>query len=255
MGRRKIFSLVAGTVFLAALSGTAWAHPAYKASDPPSGSSVSSPPGELWVEFTETIEGGKLEVFDACDAQVDNGDSTENLTSDRLTVSLSASTQGTYRVDWSVLGSDGHPTRGSFTFSVSGGEECAGEEPPPSQDDPREGNQPREREDRQGSDPAPVGAPGTDTGRQGGQGDRPSRADDGTRAGEGREDRTNARRDRTAEAVAAPEDPQESAPTSNPGIWDGIPIGDFLVALGVAAVIGAAGGRIYAGIMGPAPPR
>jgi hypothetical protein len=34
-------------------------------------------------------------------------------------------------------------------------------------------------------------------------------------------------------------------------IWDGIPLGDFAISLVVAALIGAAGGRIYAGIVGP----
>ena len=257
MGSRTLFSLAASAVLFAALSGTALAHPAYKASDPPSGASVSAPPGELWVEFTETIEGGKLEVFDQCGAQVDNGDSTQNLTNDRITVTLSASMQGTYRVDWSVLGSDGHPTRGSFTFSASAGEECPDEEPPPSQGEPRGGTGPGEREGRPGSEQQPIrsgggGAGPREVGREAassGQGNGPR----GPReAGDGR---TEARTGRAGNAVAAPGDPEENPPAPDPGIWDGIPIGDFLVALGVAALIGAAGGRIYAGIMGPAPRR
>lgn len=35
-----------------------------------------------------------------------------------------------------------------------------------------------------------------------------------------------------------------------PSVWEGIPMGAFFVALGLSMVVGAAGGKIYAGIMG-----
>jgi hypothetical protein len=44
---------------------------------------------------------------------------------------------------------------------------------------------------------------------------------------------------------------QEETPAeAEPGIWD-LPWGDFAVALVIAALIGAVGGFVYAGIMGP----
>ena len=257
MGKKALVFLAATALLLGALSGVAWAHPAYKASSPPSGGSVSSPPSEVWVDFTEQIEGGRLEVFDACGDQVDNGDSTQNLTSDRLTVTLSASRAGTYRVDWSVLGSDGHQTKGSFTFSATVGEAGPGEDPPPEPEPRGGGGGPRGGGGGTDPEPDPAGGGGTARGTESqarGRGPSEGRADTGG-SGAGRSGRIGAREDRARGAVAAPGEEAETEPTSDPGIWDGIPLGDFLVALGVAALIGAAGGRIYAGIMGPAPPR
>jgi hypothetical protein len=44
---------------------------------------------------------------------------------------------------------------------------------------------------------------------------------------------------------------QEEAPaTPEPGVWD-LPVGGFAVALVIAALVGAVGGFVYAGIMGP----
>jgi hypothetical protein len=47
--------------------------------------------------------------------------------------------------------------------------------------------------------------------------------------------------------LAAEDEPQLEAPS----VWEGIRLEPFLTGLLLAAIIGAAGGKMYAGIMGP----
>jgi hypothetical protein len=149
---------------------------------------------------------------------------------------------------WKVIGSDSHPTQGEFSFTSSGGQAC----PDAEEEDPKE--EPKETRDDQSStssstsngstsDPETTADSGGNrsTNRAGGGSTR-----DEVRASENRVvDRTN--RNDPIDDVAAP----DPTPTADKSIWDGLPLGDFLVALAVAALIGAAGGRIYAGIIGP----
>lgn len=245
----KRFLLLASASFLlvASLQGIAQAHPAYKDSSPQAGASVGTPPSELWVEFTERIEGGSVTITDPCGDRADHGEDEMNLTSDRLTTGMHGDKAGTYVVQWSVLGSDGHNTRGEFTFTSSGGAACPGTKEPDPEPDPereprakREGSQPRTGSD-DGSDP-------DDDATEQRAGDRRSPEDE-TQQERDREPRNRSRAERRLEVQA--QSPAETNETPVKSIWDGIPMGDFLIALSVAALIGAAGGRIYAGIVGP----
>jgi copper resistance protein C len=243
--KRPVVLTLAATLLSLALSGIAWAHPAYKASNPGKDTTVSEAPSEVWVEFTESIEGGQVEVFGPCGEQVDNHDSTQNLTNDRITVSVSAHHAGTYRVHWDVLGADSHRTQGDFTFAASGGHACPGEEEEtvkePRDPDPK----PKQQEDQRVS----IVEPQDDDSEDRVRGTREQRSAPDSRAAQrDPKPRSNGRRDVVAQA---PDPRPTGGQRGDRGIWDGIPIGDFLISLLVAAMIGAAGGRIYAGILGP----
>ena len=58
--------------------------------------------------------------------------------------------------------------------------------------------------------------------------------------------RPREQRARVPNLLAASDQEQEPKP-----VWDGIELDSFLTGLLLAAIIGAAGGKIYAGIMGP----
>lgn len=231
---------------LVAWPTAAQAHPAYKDSDPKANSSVASAPSQVWVEFTETIEDGTVSVFDPCGRQVDNGDSQQNLTNDRITVTMSANTAGAYKVNWSVLGSDSHPTSGSFSFTVSGGEPCPGQEEEHPADNPKgkPNNNTHNNTTHDSADEKPDSASSHHDGDVDGKDHR-----DAGKKRDARKpsDKVKAERQTKEDVVIA--DP--TTPAGTKGIWDGIPMGDFMIALAVAALVGAAGGRIYAGIMGP----
>lgn len=233
----------------------AYAHAAYESSDPANGATVSSPPSRVTAEFTEpVVDNSTLEVYDPCGTRVDNGDSL--VAADRITVSMSADKAGRYRVHFSVVSSvDGHPTSGDFGFTSSGGSPCPGEDP--AEEDTSEGGN---------GDPGNGGAgdrsePGNGSSGNGLQGSATSGSGSGRAEADQRIDESAARngsaRDgRVTEASNDNAQGAESAPiaisfSDITSIWDGIPIGDFMIALVVAALIGAAGGQIYAGILGP----
>lgn len=205
----------------------------------------------MWAEYTEPpAPSSYLRVFDPCGRQVDHGDS--QATAYRLTVSVSAATSGTYRVDWAVLSAfDGHLTRGMFTFTSAGGESCpgageqyqAGEE-----DDPRDegGGAPAGDE----SATTTSGAPGDErprsrTANGRGRGSRPSSAaapSDETRG------RNRSADDPVLAFEGAPEEPATEERREAPSDF---PTDGLIVSFVLTALIGAAGGHVYAGIMGP----
>lgn len=242
--KRILFAAAGAALLLVSLSPTAWAHPAYKDSDPKSGATVATPPSELWVEFTESIEGGFVHVYDPCGERVDHGESERNLTNDRITVGTHGDKAGAYRVQWEVLGSDSHTTRGEFTFTSSGGDSC----PVAEEDEPDEPSEPEERDD----DTNTRAAPGTgDTRSDTDASDRTSRERDSSNEPRHQRRRRVQENEVANRRLLAQEETPDPEQTSAEGIWDGIPMGDFFVALAIAALIGAAGGRIYAGILGP----
>lgn len=244
MKRVSLLALVT-SLFVAASTGSAHAHPAYKDSSPQSGATVASPPPELWIEFTERIEGGSITITDPCGERADHGEDEMNLTSDRLTTGMHGDKAGTYVVQWSVLGSDGHNTRGEFTFTSSGGAACPGTKEPEREREREREPQPEKR--RPGTDEEdPQGSVTNDDDRKRSARER---SNDPEREERSRKPRDRVKAEREFRDVA--QSPAETTETAAKSIWDGIPIGDFLIALAVAAAIGAAGGRIYAGIIGP----
>jgi methionine-rich copper-binding protein CopC len=170
---RRVSAVAMGSLaFLLLTGGVAFGHAAFKTSSPEAKTTVDSPPDQVSVEFTEPVtHDSRIEVFDPCGRQVDDGASHPRGKS--ISVGVSAAAAGTYTARFLVVSNlDGHPTRGRFTFTLGDGEEC----------------------------PQATGAT-TDV-------------------------------------------PEETS------LFD-FPAGGALLAFGSAVLIGAAGGYVYAGIMGP----
>ena len=239
-------TVVAVVAVLVAVSGPAWGHAAYSGSDPPDEGVVSRPPSEVVAEFTEPpAEGSSLSIVDACGQRVDNGDSVTSGFEVRVT--MSSSSKGTYTVAYRVTSDyDSHVTTGEFTFSSTGGDDCAGEGSAERDDGERE----RERSDQgtsdDGGDEAAVQeASGSDGGDSSAAGRERTGGRERERRPSGRDrGRPDAELDRAAPETF--ERVRDRAP------WDGIELSDFLVGMGLAVLIGAAGGKVYAGIVGPA---
>lgn len=239
----------------AALGTPALAHAAYESSDPPDGGTVSSPPSRVTAEFTEPmVDGSYLTVTDPCGVQVDNRDSL--VAADRLTVSMSADKQGTYTVRFDVVSSvDGHGTTGSFSFTSSGGAPCAAPDEPSGDEQGSGGDEGKPNGGAATNDTSSTGGDTrggsnnarVDTARREEQRARDEQRAAGERQSASSRDRENA----LAAGSARNEAQQVAAPVDDiRNIWRGIPIGPLLFALAIAAAIGAAGGNIYAGIMG-----
>lgn len=215
------------------------------------------------ADFTERlVEGSNLVVYDPCGQQVDNGDSL--VVNDRITVTMSGSHEGLYTVTFDVVSAvDSHPTNGSFSFT-SGGQPCPGEEPAAQPEQPSGGGG--------------GGGGSSDAGGTGSGSASSSRSANGvsvasgssaqaggaraasTRDGRQKQDAAVSRRpgqkrpgQEDLSAVVPNVNPASASgetETIAPSVWEGIPMGVFFVGLALSMVIGAAGGKIYAGIMG-----
>ncbi|MGH2805793.1 MAG: copper resistance CopC family protein [Actinomycetota bacterium] len=245
---RIVRVLLGSLAVVVALTPVAQAHAAYKDSDPADESSVASAPAEIWAEFTEPpAQGSTLTVFNECGDRVDLGNS--RIDGFRIYIGVDSAHRGGFRVDFRVTSAyDSHVTTGNFTFAATSGEDCAG--PPPESGNAEAG--------ANGGDGGGSGGGSSDAGDDGsgsltevasiserGDGDGSGSRARGERAGRDR-DRGSAGDDPDADAGPIAEPPPDT-----PGIWDGIELRDLLIGYALAMLIGAAGGKIYAGIVGP----
>jgi methionine-rich copper-binding protein CopC len=256
---RVLRAAPAFVLLLVLQASPAAAHARFEASTPGDGQTVSSPPSQVDADFSEPVTSDSfLEVTDPC-GNVVSGSSRP--VADKVSVSMSGTRAGTYSVFFRVQSSvDSHVTEGSFSFASSGGDPCPGEEPPggsgggnDNTNEPSGGGSGRSDDDNSdpgspgGDDPAaPTDDSGTSTdttsttgGNGGGGGERGGKG--GSGGGRGNEG--------GGDGVRLAVDEGEKR-RRGPDPWD-LPMDGLLIALGIAALIGAAGGRIYASIMGP----
>ncbi len=95
----------------------AFAHAALKLSTPKGGATVETPKS-LTLTFTEKV---RLTAVRLTAAGKDTAVETDRSAPAAETFSLPLSTlaPGNYHVRWTVLGADGHPANGTFSFTVS----------------------------------------------------------------------------------------------------------------------------------------
>lgn len=243
---------------IAALTAPAAAHAAYKSSDPPDDGRVSSPPGEVTATFSEPLAGGSfLEITDPCGARVDGGD--VRIVGYDMSVSMSGTAAGRYTVFYRAHSTlDPHVTQGTFGFTATSGETCAEDEGPSGQNNSGGGSSGAGSSGGGGSGSAATQSSGggngssgdtagTEAGSGGREGQRTGNDRDRSASGSG-SGRSRARTAENEVGLAAADDPEQQETRS---VWEGIRLEPFLTGLLLAAIIGAAGGKMYAGIMGP----
>lgn len=122
---RRALGVVAFALLAALVpAGAASAHAELIATDPADGAVVDKAPEALTMQFTEpvSLRPDGVRVLDAKGERVDAGDASAS--GSDVTVPLDGTIpDGTYVVAWRAVSADGHPIRGSYTFSV--GEETA----------------------------------------------------------------------------------------------------------------------------------
>jgi methionine-rich copper-binding protein CopC len=106
---------------LALLPVAAFAHAHLDRTSPSAGSTVTQPPTEVSLWFTEALEAkfSTIEVRDAQGRSMQAGPATlarDNTA--QLRVPLKPMVPGIYKVIWRVLSVDTHRTQGDFTFRV-----------------------------------------------------------------------------------------------------------------------------------------
>lgn len=262
MTLRNVACAAAALVIALAPVHGASAHAAYKGSDPPDNGKVGSPPSRVTAEFTEPLAGGSyLQVTDPCGDRVDGDD--VSISGYTMSVSMSGDVAGRYVVFYRAHSQlDPHVTQGEFDFSATSGGRCAGSEP-----DAATGSGSGGGGGGGGGSGGSGGgsasgdttaAPSASTGSSGagssGSGGTRQSANNGSRGRNGgdpstRRDHSGFQPKRATVPNIAPPEQREDA--EKPSVWDGIRLEPFLTGLLLASIIGAAGGKIYAGIMGP----
>jgi copper transport protein len=103
---------------LALLPITASAHAQLIASNPTPGAILDTLPAAVDLVFSEPVTpaGRGISVYGPDGKLVSSGPARAS--GSRLSVQLSAGSDGTYAVIWTVVATDTHPSRGEFTFSV-----------------------------------------------------------------------------------------------------------------------------------------
>ena len=101
-------------------TASAHAHAFLDHAEPRVGSSVSAPPRQLSLWFTQAIEPAfsGAEVRDSSGARVDQGARVDPASRTLMRISLKPLRPGSYKVHWRVLSVDTHTTEGSFSFRV-----------------------------------------------------------------------------------------------------------------------------------------
>jgi len=122
----RVIRVLLGATLLLGLSwadpSPAVAHAFLDHATPRVGSTVSPPPSELRLFFTQDLEPAfsTMKVLDEKGAEVDKGDvQVDPHDGALLRVSLNPLPPGSYTVIWRVISVDTHPTEGDFTFQVS----------------------------------------------------------------------------------------------------------------------------------------
>jgi methionine-rich copper-binding protein CopC len=104
-------------------SGEALAHAELHRASPEADSTISEPPHEVTLTFTDTLEAAfsSADVTNSDGVRVDEGKSQVN--GNMIRIALKTLSPGSYRVHWRAVSVDTHRSEGSFTFSVSGSTE------------------------------------------------------------------------------------------------------------------------------------
>lgn len=238
----------AATTLVLLLAGTAFAHAAYESSDPSDGGTVSSPPSQVTANYSEPLQEADswMDVTDPCGRDV--GGET-SITADSMTVSMSGSAKGEYIVEWRARSSvDNHVTTGDFSFTSTGGDPCPGEEPESEEEAKVKGSStsPDDNNDESVSGSGDTSTAGGNVGSTSDRGESRARSggEDRNRDGGGR----GGGNDEEFVDAQAPS-PEEEA-TETRSTLEGIPVGGLIATLVLAALIGAAAGKIYFSLSG-----
>ncbi|AND42942.1 MAG: copper resistance CopC family protein [Bacillota bacterium] len=114
---KKLF-LITFILFIVSVNN-AFGHTGLESSSPQDGEVITAGPNDIKMTFETKVEQGS--TFEVTNA---NGDSIsiENITlsNNQMTGRLSNDlANGAYKVNWKIIGADGHPIEGQFSFSVN----------------------------------------------------------------------------------------------------------------------------------------
>ncbi len=118
--RVPFFSILLTTLLLAAIAQPVWAHAVLMQSTPKLNSTVKGPDVPIWLKFNVRVDGGRSRLhLIASDGSPIGLDALKQTAPDILESRATGLKAGTYKLQWQVLASDGHISRGEVTFTVN----------------------------------------------------------------------------------------------------------------------------------------
>jgi copper resistance protein C len=118
--RLPFFSVVLTTLLLAAIAQPLWAHAVLMESTPKLNSTVKGPDVPVWLRFNARVDGGRSRLHLLTpDGTRQSLEGVKQPTSDTLSTNVRGLKPGAYKLQWQVLASDGHISRGEIAFTVN----------------------------------------------------------------------------------------------------------------------------------------
>ena len=115
-GHTSIFSIL----LVAGLSQVCWAHAILMDSTPKLNSTVQGPAFDVNLRFNVRIDGGRSRVkLVAPDGAISTLALASQTTPDTLQTHATGLKPGAYKLEWQVLASDGHMSKGEIPFTVT----------------------------------------------------------------------------------------------------------------------------------------
>ena len=116
---RLSLSILLTTILLTGFSQLAWAHAILMESKPALHSSVKGPDASVWLRFNVRIDGSRSRLrLVAPDGSQQTLSLAKQAQPDLLESQAAGLKPGAYKLQWQVLASDGHISRGEVAFTV-----------------------------------------------------------------------------------------------------------------------------------------
>lgn len=107
-------------ILLSVIAQPLWAHAVLMESNPKTNSAVKGPDVPIWLRFNSRVDGGRSRLhLLAPDGSPVNLEALKQPTADTLQSRATGLKPGTYKLQWQVLASDGHISRGEVAFTVN----------------------------------------------------------------------------------------------------------------------------------------
>jgi methionine-rich copper-binding protein CopC len=118
LSRRTSFVLI--LLLIAGTTQVCWAHAILMGSTPALNSTVKGPDFDINLRYNVRIDGGRSRVrLVAPDGSVSTLTLASQASPDTLQTHATGLKPGTYKLQWQVLASDGHMSRGEIPFTVT----------------------------------------------------------------------------------------------------------------------------------------
>ena len=127
----RLLAVLAGAAVCLAAALPAVAHTELIGSSPADGATLTTPPTEVLLEFSEPVqtEFGQVAVLDDADVHHEQGNA--QIVDATVTQDVDELSAGTYRISYRVGAADGHPITGTLTFTVTAAAETTPPDGPP----------------------------------------------------------------------------------------------------------------------------